>query len=564
MYRQPKLLSFVTLVAVSCGLLVGMTLLAQAAPEPLPDNALRSEQMITQPSLRVFPRVFSPDSLPAADGINATAVTVCSVYHFHNQTVNVGTDGTQKITNTTAPTGATQTVQKSISWLNGQVEIARFYSIPVLTHEVKVTGDIIGSIWLQTTNFNATNFTAEMWDYDPGTGATSLLDDIDFQIISDGINEVELIFITPGGTTIPAGHRILFKLYGSADLLTTPTVTLSYDSPDRDSKFTICYPPPPKLTITKSAPLTALAQQPITYTLTISNTGGLVATNLTISDTLPTGATYVSGGTPAGNVVSWVVGSLGPGAKIQRSFVVTATATISNSDYGVAADGNISASGQQVVVTSVSQPGQPNLVITKAGPDEVNSGEEITYELTVVNGGDTAASGLVVTDTIPAGAAYISSDGTRNGNVVSWAISTLAANGGQETVSFVVTATDTITNDDYGVTASDNVSAMGQEIVTTVVAPGRVHLPLLLKGGSTRLIVQTSNTGGSSLIRIVNPTTGSTLLQCSIGNNVTVTCGDFPAIGTYRIVANTQCGILQGTFSDATPGATVTRTIFCN
>jgi len=355
----------------------------------------------------------------------------------------------------------------------------------------------------------------------------------------------------------------LFIIFGRSPVLSNPTVTVYYDSALRDSKFTICYPPPPKFTITKSAPPTALAQQPITYTLTITNTGGLAATNLTISDTLPSGATYVSGGAFGGNTVSWTVGSLGPGAKIQRSFVVTASDTIINNDYGVAADGNISASGQQVVVTSVSQPGQPNLVITKAGPDEATGGEEITYELTVANGGDTAASALVVTDTIPAGASYISG-GTRNDNVVSWAIGTLAADGGQQTVSFVVTATDTITNDDYGVTASGNVSAMGQEIVTTIVTAGRVHLPLLLKGGSTRLIVQTSNTGGSSLIRIVNPSTGATLLQCSVGNNVTATCGDFPAIGTYRIVANTQCGVLQGTFSDAAPGATVTRTIFCN
>jgi uncharacterized repeat protein (TIGR01451 family) len=559
MYRQPKLLSFVTLVAVSWGLLAGMSLLAQAAPEPPADNTLASRQIITHP----LPEAFSGDRVPAADGISAMALTVCGAYHFHNQTVNVGSDGVQKIANTTAPTGATQTVQRSISWLSGQVEIARFYTTPVLTHEVKVTGDIVGSIWLQTTNFNATNFTAEMWDYNPGTGETNLLDDIDFQIISDGINEVELILTTPGGTTIPAGHRILFVLSGSTDLLQSATITLYYDSASRDSKFTICYPPPPKLVITKSGPLTALAQEPITYTLTITNTGGLTATNLTISDTLPTGATYVSGGTPAGNVVSWVAGSLGPGAKIQRSFVVTATATISNSDYGVAADGNISTSGQQVVVTSVSPAGQPNLVITKAGPAEVSSGEEITYELTVINGGDTDATGLVVTDTIPAGAAYVSG-GTRNSNVVSWPIDTLAANGDQAIVSFVVTATDTITNDDYGVTASGNISALGQEAVTTVIAAGRVQVPVILKGGTTRLIVQTSNTGSSSLIRVVNPGSGTTMLQCSVGNNVTTTCGDFPAIGTYRIVANTQCGVLQGTFNDAAPGATVTRTIFCN
>lgn len=97
-----------------------------------------------------------------------------------------------------------------------------------------------------------------------------------------------------------------------------------------------------------------------------------------------------------------------------------------------------------------------------------------------------------------------------------------------------------------------------------------VYLPVILArkvGPQTTLKVDSVNTGGINPVRILDSSTNQELLRCTVGNNVLQACGSFPtpANGTYKITASTKnCGFLQGTFSDATPGGTVTRVIYCN
>ncbi len=110
----------------------------------------------------------------------------------------------------------------------------------------------------------------------------------------------------------------------------------------------------PDLEISKTAPATAVAGDPITYTLTITNRGGTDATGLSITDTLPPGATYVSGGSYNGSQVSWNIPTL-PGYAFASEViaVVTANETISNSVYSVTAAGGYSAVGQETAVTRI-------------------------------------------------------------------------------------------------------------------------------------------------------------------------------------------------------------------
>jgi uncharacterized repeat protein (TIGR01451 family) len=89
------------------------------------------------------------------------------------------------------------------------------------------------------------------------------------------------------------------------------------------------------LKITKTAPPIATVGQPITYTIQVTNIKSVTATNIVISDTIPAGAAYITGGLRSGNVVSWTVPSLAGGESVSVNFVVTATATITNYDYGV-------------------------------------------------------------------------------------------------------------------------------------------------------------------------------------------------------------------------------------
>jgi uncharacterized repeat protein (TIGR01451 family) len=110
--------------------------------------------------------------------------------------------------------------------------------------------------------------------------------------------------------------------------------------------------PNPDLALTKAGPATAAAGQPITYTLTVTNSGASTATNLLVKDILPAGATYVSGGTLVGNEVRWSISELaGFGGVAEVAFVVTAATDLTNSSYSVTADGGYSASGSPSVAT---------------------------------------------------------------------------------------------------------------------------------------------------------------------------------------------------------------------
>jgi uncharacterized repeat protein (TIGR01451 family) len=444
---RSKLFSLTVIVSLLLSLLASMALLAQAAPEPATGNF---PQIADKPNLNPGLESLSPGTISTGYFIGATQSLPCNTYYLHRNEVNVGTDGVQKIANTTAPlAGAPAVASQQLSLLSGLKEIARFYSDPPLAADFSA-GDITGSLWIQASQLN-TAFKVEMFDYNPGNGSRILLGTYDFSLISTGQTEVEFN-ITPSATTIASGHRFLFVLSGKTNALFGSNVDLFYDSATRASRFIICQRTPPILAISKSGPTTASAGQPVTYILTVANSGDTTATNLVISDTIPSGASYVSGGTKVGNVVRWTAASLAPDASIQRTFIVTATATIVNSDYRVVADNNVSAVGQQAVVTTITN-----------GPIK------------------------------------------------------------------------------------------------------KLYLPTIFKSEPvTFLIVDSYETGGINPVRILDPSNNNELLSCVVGNNVKVDCGSFPAIGTYKIIAHTNnCGILQGTFHDAAPGATVTRRVHC-
>ncbi len=108
------------------------------------------------------------------------------------------------------------------------------------------------------------------------------------------------------------------------------------------------------LSITKVGPVSALRGEPILYTLTITNSGALPASDLVITDSLPVGSQYTSGGTLLpGNIVEWTVPSLAAGGTLPVQFSVTATQTITNSDYHVSCAQGVSVGGTLTVVTSI-------------------------------------------------------------------------------------------------------------------------------------------------------------------------------------------------------------------
>ena len=106
--------------------------------------------------------------------------------------------------------------------------------------------------------------------------------------------------------------------------------------------------------------------------------------------------------------------------------------------------------------------------LLKAAPGLVEAGSPITYTLTVSNGQSSDLTNLVITDTLPGNAYYVSG-GTLIGNVVSWTVPALAAHDAVQ-VQYVVTATEKVVNDDYALRADDGIFVRGQEEVVTFIS----------------------------------------------------------------------------------------------
>jgi uncharacterized repeat protein (TIGR01451 family) len=83
----------------------------------------------------------------------------------------------------------------------------------------------------------------------------------------------------------------------------------------------------PQVTLTKAGPAATSGNQ-ITYTLSYANTGTGVANNVTITDPIPTGSTFVSasnGGTNTAGTVTWALGNLAAGASGSVTLTVGVT-----------------------------------------------------------------------------------------------------------------------------------------------------------------------------------------------------------------------------------------------
>ena len=203
------------------------------------------------------------------------------------------------------------------------------------------------------------------------------------------------------------------------------------------------------LSVTKSAsPTTAVAGDPITYTITASNAGPSSAANVQISEALPAsllGALLTPGvdGSCAGTTCTFA--SVAPGAAV----TVTVTGTVASSASGsmtntatvsAATPDPVAGNNEAVVITPVDA--SADLVVAKtASPSPAVPGETIEYTVTVTNAGPSDAVGVTVSDPVPAltGVSATSSAGACTvGASVDCSIPTIPAG---ETVTATITGT---------------------------------------------------------------------------------------------------------------------------
>jgi uncharacterized repeat protein (TIGR01451 family) len=111
----------------------------------------------------------------------------------------------------------------------------------------------------------------------------------------------------------------------------------------------------PQLTLSKSGPAIVPAGSEIEYSLTVRNTSDITATEVQIFDKVPTGSTYISGGSMVEDKVVWNGGTLPPSEFRVYTFTVTATQSISNITYWVNYNGGYTRFGTNVVTTTIAE-----------------------------------------------------------------------------------------------------------------------------------------------------------------------------------------------------------------
>ncbi|MBI2566042.1 MAG: DUF11 domain-containing protein [Candidatus Schekmanbacteria bacterium] len=263
--------------------------------------------------------------------------------------------------------------------------------------------------------------------------------------------------------TIPAGQSrtLLFsanapEVTGTYANTASTAVTDYGDIPSAPVQISVGVP---RLTIVKTAStLSANEGDTITYTITYANDSPINVTSALITDTIPDGLTYASctGGCTCddspcgvGDTLTWTIGSLAAG---EGPYSVTITGTVTNSYPGsatvplqnTATIGSDQTDPASATASTFVNVPRPSLTIQKkSSVAMVAPPGNVTFTIDYANSGTGAASGVVITDTLPAGFTYVSNvgGGSETGGVVTWNIGALAA-GAAASVSVTASAAD--------------------------------------------------------------------------------------------------------------------------
>lgn len=207
-----------------------------------------------------------------------------------------------------------------------------------------------------------------------------------------------------------------------------------------------------------SRPGIAEPGETLTYTLTLSNSGGADAFNVGVVDPLDPNVIFVSadhGGVYAGGTVTWPGLTVPAGGHVDLTVVVTVAAALPDGTTRIVnlayAPGTSppDCSAAPVPDGCVVTPTAGVIAIAKAligesghQPGMAEPGETLTYAITLSNSGGSAVTGYGVSDPLDPNVSLVSADhgGLETAGVVTWSNLTIPA--GADLVLTVVVAVD--------------------------------------------------------------------------------------------------------------------------
>ena len=195
----------------------------------------------------------------------------------------------------------------------------------------------------------------------------------------------------------------------------------SITAPAGSSSYTATFATHADLGITATpSPEPVGAGATLTYTLNVSNAGPSQANAISLTDTLPAAAAFVSAGgsgwsCSGSGPVTCTLPSLGIAAASPVTISVTAPAAagaIVNTASVTSSTGDLIA-GNNTATTTSNVFARADLGVTQSGaPAAICTGQPITYTLNVSNGGPSTATSVSVSDALPSGVGFVSAGGS--------------------------------------------------------------------------------------------------------------------------------------------------------
>lgn len=258
----------------------------------------------------------------------------------------------------------------------------------------------------------------------------------------------------PAGATTPVTN--VAKACIGTSCVSTPPVTVNVKTPSSSTNKDVRVLPDGTFANTASA----TPGDSLEYRLIYTNSGPGDAHDVTLSDVIADGQTFVSctgscDSTTTPGTVTWSLGTVAAGASRTVTFIVklddtfpAGTTTIDN----VAVSKTREEGQKPSDKTTVTVTAKPDLKLEKSASSPTTgkavAGEEITYTLAYRNDGDATAAGTTIEETVPAGTEYVSCSPscTTTGTPVSSVTFTIGSvpAGGNGTVTLTVRVKDDV------------------------------------------------------------------------------------------------------------------------